>query len=101
MSDPENTLLMQLDSGTVTIRLRPDLAPNHVTRAKELARAGFYDGVGGLGACGLVGFESAVHGVSFQNTISSSKSASSGVGFLTAATWAPGKASFAAATIPP
>ena len=42
--DPENTLLMQLDSGTVTIRLRPDLAPNHVARAKELARAGFYDG---------------------------------------------------------
>ena len=35
---------MQLDSGTVTIRLRPDLAPNHVARAKELARAGFYDG---------------------------------------------------------
>jgi len=43
-SDPENTLLMQLDSGTVVIRLRPDLAPNHVARAKELARAGFYDG---------------------------------------------------------
>jgi peptidylprolyl isomerase len=42
--DPENTLLMQLDGGTVTIRLRPDLAPNHVARAKELARAGFYDG---------------------------------------------------------
>ena len=43
-NDPENTLIMQLDSGTVTIRLRPDLAPNHVARAKELARAGFYDG---------------------------------------------------------
>ena len=42
--DPENTLLMQLEGGTVTIRLRPDLAPNHVARAKELARAGFYDG---------------------------------------------------------
>jgi cyclophilin family peptidyl-prolyl cis-trans isomerase len=42
--DPENTLLMQLDDGTVVIRLRPDLAPNHVARAKELARAGFYDG---------------------------------------------------------
>ena len=42
--DPENTLIMQLDGGTVTIRLRPDLAPNHVARAKELARAGFYDG---------------------------------------------------------
>jgi len=43
-NDPENTLLMQLDSGTVTIRLRPDLAPNHVARIKELAREGFYDG---------------------------------------------------------
>ena len=42
--DPENTLLMQLDSGTVVIRLRPDLAPNHVARVKELAREGFYDG---------------------------------------------------------
>ncbi len=42
--DPENTLLMQLDSGTVVIRLRPDLAPNHVDRVKELTREGFYDG---------------------------------------------------------
>ncbi|HET7715013.1 MAG TPA: peptidylprolyl isomerase [Bauldia sp.] len=42
--DPENTLLMQLESGTVVIRLRPDLAPQHVARAKELARMGFYDG---------------------------------------------------------
>jgi cyclophilin family peptidyl-prolyl cis-trans isomerase len=42
--DPENTLVMQLEGGTVVIRLRPDLAPNHVARAKELARAGFYDG---------------------------------------------------------
>jgi cyclophilin family peptidyl-prolyl cis-trans isomerase len=43
-SDPQNTLLMQLDSGNVVIRLRPDLAPNHVARVKELAREGFYDG---------------------------------------------------------
>jgi peptidylprolyl isomerase len=45
MSDPENTLIMTLENGTVTIRLRPDLAPGHVARIKELARAGFYDGV--------------------------------------------------------
>ena len=44
-SDPENTLLIQLKDGTVTIQLRPDLAPNHVARLKELARKGFYDGV--------------------------------------------------------
>jgi len=42
--DPENTLIMTLDSGTVVIRLRPDLAPNHVARVKELTREGFYDG---------------------------------------------------------
>ena len=44
-TDPENTLLMQLKDGTVTIQLRPDLAPNHVARLKELARKGFYDNV--------------------------------------------------------
>jgi peptidylprolyl isomerase len=45
MSDPENTLIMTLDTGPVTIDLRPDLAPGHVARIKELAREGFYDGV--------------------------------------------------------
>ena len=43
--DPENTLIMELASGTVTIALRPDLAPNHVERLKILTRDGFYDGV--------------------------------------------------------
>lgn len=43
--DPENTLYLELDSGRVTIVLRPDLAPNHVARIKELTREGFYDGV--------------------------------------------------------
>ena len=43
--DSENTLVMQLDTGPVTIKLRPDLAPGHVARIKELAREGFYDGV--------------------------------------------------------
>ena len=42
--DPENTLVMQLNDGLVMIELRPDLAPNHVTRIKELVRKGFYDG---------------------------------------------------------
>ena len=45
MSDAEDTLILTLDSGPVTIRLRPDLAPGHVERIKELAREGFYDGV--------------------------------------------------------
>ena len=43
--DAENTLVMELESGPVTIKLRPDLAPGHVERIKELAREGFYDGV--------------------------------------------------------
>ncbi len=44
-NDPENTILMETSKGDVTIRLRPDLAPNHVARIKELAREGFYDGI--------------------------------------------------------
>ena len=43
--DLENTLYMDLDYGRVVIELRPDLAPNHVARIKELSRSGFYDGV--------------------------------------------------------
>jgi peptidylprolyl isomerase len=45
MSDLENTLLLETSKGTVKIALRPDLAPGHVTRIKELAREGFYDGI--------------------------------------------------------
>jgi cyclophilin family peptidyl-prolyl cis-trans isomerase len=44
-ADPENTLLMETSQGNVVIQLRPDLAPKHVERIKELAREGFYDGV--------------------------------------------------------
>jgi peptidylprolyl isomerase len=43
--DPENTLILDTTKGEVVIEMRPDLAPNHVTRIKELARAGEYDGV--------------------------------------------------------
>ena len=43
--DKENTLILELKSGKVVIALRPDLAPNHVARYKELTRKGFYDGV--------------------------------------------------------
>ena len=44
-ADLENTLYLELKDGRVVIELRPDLAPNHVARIKELAREGFYDGV--------------------------------------------------------
>ena len=45
MADAENTILMETTKGPVKIELRPDLAPNHVARIKELAREGFYDGI--------------------------------------------------------
>lgn len=44
MSDP-TTLTMTLETGDVQIRLRPDLAPNHVARIVKLSNDGFYDGV--------------------------------------------------------
>lgn len=43
--DPENTLYLDLKDGRVVIQLRPDLAPKHVARIKELTREGFYNGV--------------------------------------------------------
>lgn len=43
--DKENTLVLETTQGRVVIELRPDLAPNHVARIKELAQKGFYDGV--------------------------------------------------------
>ena len=43
--DPENTLYLDLKYGRVVIKLRPDIAPNHVERIKTLARQGFYDGI--------------------------------------------------------
>lgn len=44
-SDAENTLVIELKSGPVKIKLRPDLAPQHVERVKMLAREGFYNGL--------------------------------------------------------
>lgn len=43
--DPENTLYLDLKYGRVVIKLRPDLAPNHVERIKKLTREGFYNGL--------------------------------------------------------
>jgi peptidylprolyl isomerase len=44
-ADPENTLYLDLKDGRVVIELRPDLAPKHVARIKELTRKKFYDGL--------------------------------------------------------
>jgi len=43
--DLENTLYLDLKDGRVTIKLMPDIAPNHVARIKELTREGFYNGL--------------------------------------------------------
>lgn len=45
IQDPENTILMEMTHGRVVLQLRPDLAPKHVSRIKELTRQGFYDGI--------------------------------------------------------
>lgn len=45
VNDPENTLVMELETGSVLIELSPENAPNHVARIKELTREGFYDGI--------------------------------------------------------
>ncbi len=44
-AEPDNTLILTLKDGDVTIALRPDLAPKHVARIKELVRAGEYNNV--------------------------------------------------------
>ena len=43
--DPQNTLVIELKTGKVLIKLRPDLAPKHVERAKAFAKQGFYNGL--------------------------------------------------------
>src|SRR5208282_6782112 len=45
MAVTENALILETTQGPVTIEMRPDLAPGHVARIKELVRDGFYDGV--------------------------------------------------------
>jgi peptidylprolyl isomerase len=45
MAKPDDTLIIETTKGKVTVEMRPDLAPQHVARIKELARQHFYDGV--------------------------------------------------------
>jgi len=45
MADKENIAYLELKDGRVTIELRPDLAPKHVARIKELIKQGYYDGL--------------------------------------------------------
>lgn len=43
--NPQDILILETSKGEVRIQMRPDLAPNHVSRIRELVRDGFYDGV--------------------------------------------------------
>ena len=45
MASPEDTMILDTTQGKVVIAMRPDLAPGHVARIKELVREGFYDGI--------------------------------------------------------
>src|SRR4051795_12110907 len=45
MTQADDTLILETTQGRVAIVMRPDLAPTHVARIKELVRDGFYDGV--------------------------------------------------------
>jgi peptidylprolyl isomerase len=42
---PEDMLYLDLKDGRVVIEMRPDLAPKHVARIKQLVRQGFYNGL--------------------------------------------------------
>jgi peptidylprolyl isomerase len=44
-ADPQNTLLIDTKHGRIAIKLRPDLAPKHVARIKQLVREGYYNNV--------------------------------------------------------
>ncbi len=44
-ADPDDMIYMELKTGRVVIETRPDIAPKHVARIKELVREGFYDGL--------------------------------------------------------
>ncbi len=45
VNDPENTIIIELKDGPVTVELLPDVAPAHCERMKDLARSGAYDNV--------------------------------------------------------
>lgn len=45
LNAPDNKMYIELESGKLVVHLRPDWAPKHVARIKELVREGFYDGL--------------------------------------------------------
>lgn len=45
MTTEANTLTLETTQGPVVIKLKPELAPNHVAHIKKLVSEGFYDGI--------------------------------------------------------
>ena len=43
--DPQNAILIDTNQGRIVMKLRPDLAPKHAERIKQLARDKYYDNV--------------------------------------------------------
>ena len=43
--DKQNAIVIDTTKGRIVIKLRPDLAPQHADRLKQLARDGFYNNV--------------------------------------------------------
>src|SRR5208282_2954538 len=43
--DLQNTIYLDTKDGRITILLRPDLAPKHVTQIEALTKRGFYNGL--------------------------------------------------------
>jgi cyclophilin family peptidyl-prolyl cis-trans isomerase len=44
-ADPQNTIVIDTNKGHIVVKLRPDLAPKHAERIKQLARDKYYDNV--------------------------------------------------------
>jgi len=43
--DPQNAVVIDTNKGRIVMKLRPDLAPKHAERIKQLAREKYYDNV--------------------------------------------------------
>jgi cyclophilin family peptidyl-prolyl cis-trans isomerase len=43
--DPQNAIVIDTNQGRIVMKLRPDLAPQHAERIKQLARDKYYDNV--------------------------------------------------------
>jgi len=77
-AEPENTMIITLKGGDVTVALRPDLAPKHVEQIKTLVRQGAYDNVAFHRV--IAGFMAQTGDVEFGNRKSNYNPARAGTG---------------------